>query len=679
MDKSLNIRRYILIGLIVLIIVVFAIRLIRLQLIDGEKYSNIIYAGSTREVTIKPTRGEIFGVNGEPLIVNKTAYDIIIDRAYITSDRTNEVVLSLTKRLSEENVNWIDNLPISTSQPFVFLENRENDVARLQRFLELQSYSTAENCIDALIDLYSLEDYSLTDARTVAGVRYEMTKKGYNLSTPYTFAKGINSSLAFSIEEDTENFSGIYTSEVAIREYVDGTFAPHILGSMGPIYENETEKYKELGYDLNDYVGKGGIEKLLESTLKGKNGTREVSLDYSGKVIGVSETLAPECGYSVYLTLDPKLQKATQEALANRIETMASTYDKKDGSQAKGGSAVAVNVKTGDVLAMATYPSYDNSTFNQDYYDLINNDLDPLVNRSLQGLYAPGSCFKPVTAVAGYSCGALEKNTTYYCNHTFTYFEDYQPTCMYTHEKLNLTTALQVSCNVFFYEIGVRAGIDRIANFAKQFGLGESTGIELFEYKGTMASIEARVAAGGIWYPGDVLQAAIGTSDSRFTPLQIAMYTATLANKGTRMNANIISKIVSYDGSEVISQTKPQVASVVDAEESVFDDIEKGMIAASHYAGGTAFRYFAGYPVTVASKTGTPENVGEKADDCIFICYAPAEDPEIAIAVVIEEGYQGYHGAPVAKEILDAYFGFGKYAEVISEETSSEITESQGE
>ena len=673
MGANVNIRRYILIALTAVIITVFAIRLIKLQLIDGDMYSDIVFAGSTKEVTVKSTRGEIFDVDGNPFVVNETAYDIIIDRAYISSDRTNEVVLALTNRLSSEGVEWIDTLPISTTQPFVFLENRQNDTARLQRFLELQSYSTVENCIDALIDLYALEDYSLDEARIIAGVRYEMSKKGYNISTPYTFAKGVSSALAFSIEEDTKNFAGIYTSEVAVRKYTDGTLAPHILGSMGPIYENETEQYKELGYDLSDYVGKGGIEKLLESSLKGKNGSREVSLDYSGRVIEVSEKLAPECGYSVYLTLNQKLQRATQDALANQIKAMASSSEPKYGSQAKGGSAVAVSVKTGDILAMATYPSYDISTFNEDYYELINNDLDPLINRALQGLYAPGSCFKPVTAVAGYSCGALESNTTYYCNHVFTYFEDYQPTCMYTHKKLNLTTALQVSCNVFFYELGIRAGIDRIANFARQFGLGESTGIELFEYKGKMASIEARVAAGGIWYPGDVLQAAIGTSDSRFTPLQLAMYTATLANDGTRMDANIISKIVSYDGTEIISQTKPQVASVVDADKSVFDAIEKGMIAASHYSGGTAYRYFAGYPVTVASKTGTPENVGTKADDCVFICYAPAEDPEIAIAVVIEEGYQGYHGAPVAKEILDAYFGFGKFSEILQvEETVSE-------
>ncbi len=672
METKLNIRRYILIGLIAIVFLLFSVKLIRLQLIDGEMYSNIVYAGSTRDVVIKPTRGEIYDVSGEPLVINEAAYDIIIDRAYITSERTNDVILALTKRLKSENTEWIDNLPISKTVPFVYLEGRDNDVARLQKFLELQSYSTAQNCIDALRDLYKLEDYSSDEIRTIAGVRYEMSKKGYNLSTPYTFAKGVSSTLAFSIEEDIENFAGIYASEVAIRKYTDGTFAPHILGSMGPIYENETEHYKELGYDLNDYVGKGGIEKLLESSLKGKNGAREVSLDYSGRVIDVSEKAAPQCGYSVYLTLNSKIQKATQNALKTRIEEMASTNEPKYGSQAKGGSAVVINVKTGDILGMATYPSYDISTYNQDYYDIINNELDPLVNRALQGLYAPGSCFKPVTAVAGYSCGALEDRTTYYCNHVFEYYEDYQPTCMYTHERLNLTTALQVSCNVFFYEIGVRAGIERIANFAKQFGLGEATGVELFEYKGVMASADNRVAAGGIWHPGDVLQAAIGTSDSRFTPLQIAMYTATLANNGTRMNANIISKITTYDGKEIISQSKPEIASVVDAEESVFAAIEKGMIAASHQPGGTAFSYFGGYPVTVASKTGTPENVGEKADDCIFICYAPAEDPEIAVAVVIEEGYQGYHGAPVAKEILDAYFGYGKYSDIPVEDTSSE-------
>ncbi len=675
MGAKLNVRRYILIAIAVIFVVLFAIRLVKLQLIDGDMYSDIVYAGSTKSVTVKSTRGEIFDRNGVPIVVNETAYDIIIDKAYIDSSRTNEVILLLSERLKEENIEWIDNLPISFTQPFTFLENSDSAISRLKKFLELQSYSTAGNCIEALIELYDLEEYPPEMARVICGVRYEMTQKGYNLSTPYTFAKGVPDSIAFLIEEDIASFSGIYVSEVPARKYTDGTLAPHIIGSIGPIYENETETYKELGYDLNDYVGKGGIEKLLESYLKGESGERLISLDYSGRVISVENTVSPQAGNSVYLTLDYELQKATQSALENRILEMRGGKEEKDGFNAKGGSAVAVAVKTGEVLAMATYPSYDISTFNQDYYELINNELNPLVNRALTGLYAPGSCFKPVTATAGYATGDLKSNTTFYCNHVFTFFEDYQPTCMYTHKTINLKTALQVSCNVFFYELGVKVGSQRLANFARQYGLGESTGIELFEYTGVMASEQNRVASGGIWQPGDVLQAAIGTSDSRFTPLQLAMYTATLANNGVRMNASIVSKITSYDGETIVEETSPSIASVVDAESHVFEDIKKGMVAASHESGGTAFKYFGDYPVKVASKTGTPENAGTKSDGCVFICYAPANDPEIAIAIVIEEGYQGYHAAPIAKEMLDAYFGYGKYATVVE----TEDTSSQGE
>ena len=653
MNKKRNSRAAVIIAFISIILAVYGVRLFQIQITDSENYRSLIDAAYVRTVTIPSTRGEIYDRNGVKLVSNRTSYNVIFDKAYIDNSELNEVILNMTTLLTQTGEKWIDGLEISKVQPFTFTSDGAS-VAYLKTFLGLQPHASAENCMDWLIDLYGLEKYSPEQARIIAGVRYKMSYEGYSLTSPYTFAKDISYNTALIVEENNALYGNVYIEEAAVREYIEGDLASSILGVTGAMSSEKYQQYKELGYKLNDTIGQFGIEALLETELKGTAGTREITIDSAGNILSIEDVVEPVAGNSVYLTIDSKLQRVTQDSLAETIEAIrkkAKTY----GYEAEGGAAVVVSVKTGDVLAAANYPTYDLSQYYSNYSEYASDPLFPLYNRAFNGLYAPGSCFKPVTAVATLTAGLVESKDYIYCGQVYTHFTDYQPTCMYHHGNINLSHALSVSCNVYFFEAGLRAGIERLVQFATQFGLGQSTGLELPESKGRMASPETRTALGGEWQAGDILQASIGQSDSQFSPLQLAMYTATLANNGERMSASIIQKLTSYDGNTTEYETMHLVASNVDADESVFKAIRDGMVEAS--TTGTARAQFAYYPVKVASKTGTPEN-GDGTCDAVFIAYAPADDPEIAVAVVIENGYQGYTAAPVAKAIFDQYFGF---------------------
>ena len=664
MNKKLNSRTAVIIAIFSLIFCICGVRLFQIQITDSENYRSLAGASYVRTVSVPSTRGEIYDRNGIKLVANRASYNVIFDKAYINNSELNEVILNMTNLLSQTGEEWIDGIDITKTQPFEFTSNGSS-VAYLKTFLGLQPHATAQNCIDWLIDLYGLENYTPEQARTIAGVRYKMSYEGYSLTSPYTFAKDISYGTALIIEENNALYGNVYIEEAAAREYIAGDLASSILGITGAMSSEKYAEYKELGYKLNDYIGQFGIEALLETQLRGTAGTREITLDSSGNILSVEDIVEPVAGNSVFLTIDSKLQRVMQDSLASTVDEVrkkSKTY----GYEAEGATAVAVSVKTGEILAAANYPTYDLSKYYSNYAEYANDPLLPLYNRAFNGLYAPGSCFKPVTATAALTAGLVESKDYIYCGHVYTHFSDYQPTCMYHHGNINLSRALSVSCNVYFFETGLRSGIERLADYASQFGLGKSTGLELSESIGRMASPETRESLGGEWQAGDILQASIGQSDSQFSPLQLATYTATLANNGERMSAHIIQKLTSYDTAVTEFETPLSVASKVDAEEAVFKAIKAGMVEAS--ATGTGRAQFANYPVKVACKTGTPEN-GDGTCDAVFIAYAPADDPEIAIAVIIENGYQGYTAAPVAKAVFDQYFGFNTTYDIVIDDS----------
>jgi penicillin-binding protein 2 len=584
-------------------------------------------------------------------------YDVIVDRAFFPDDneasQQNNIILELIRLFEQQGEEWNDSLPISRRAPFSFEVGYDDEIARLKKMIDAQEYATADNAMYWLIDRYELEDYSAAEARMIAGVRYTMEQRGFNLRNPYTFASDVSISTVVQVKERSYEFLGVDVEESASRYNPVGDVAPHMIGSIGPIYAEEYEELKAKGYALNDMVGKSGIESALESYLRGTDGKREIISDSYNNTIEANESVPPIPGNTVRLTLNSTLQRIAQESLEAQILYLNETAPAGEGKESDTGAAVVVEVKTGKILAAATYPTYDLTTYRKDYQLLSQDPLSPLVNRALTGQYAPGSTFKPTVGLTGLREHIIDDGSTVTCGHVYNYF-NHRFTCLGSHGATNLLGALRVSCNIFFYDVGRRVEIDAIDRTAQQLGLGEATGIELREAVGHRSNPETKLAVQGEeWYPGDTLQSSIGQLLHLYTPLQLANYAATIANRGTRMKLTLVDEILDYAQNTVIQPFSPQVAEVLeDTPLEAFESVIRGMVAAST---GTANGTFGGYPITVASKTGTPET--EELPNSVFIAFAPAEDPEIAICVVIEKGWHGYTGAPVAKALFDEYFG----------------------
>ena len=671
MERKANQKRiWILFGLILCVCIIFGIVLIEIQIVHGQSYAELATKGATRSQTIQAARGEITDRYGRPLVQNKVGYNVTLDKAYLTRGEENEIILRLLSLLQAAGEEWIDKLPITQTEPFSFYEEQETEIAKLKDFLDVGSYTSVDDVMSWLVERYELESYTPVQQRMLAGIRYEMERQGFSITTPYTLAEDVDVSTVIQIKERSYELSGVMVTESTIREYVAGDIAPHLIGQIGPIYAEEYAELKDQGYAMNDTIGKSGIEEAFESQLRGENGKRTITLNANGEVIDATVTQSPVPGNSIMLTLDLDLQRIAQDSLEDEIQWLQANGEEGEGKEATAGAVVAIEVKTGEILAMASYPTYNLATYNQDYNTLLANPDNPLFNRALQGTYAPGSIFKPLVGTAGLQEGLITPSYTYTCNHVYTYYDDYQPKCLGWHPNYTVMDALRVSCNIFFYDLGRRLGIDTLLDYAKQFGLGEPTGIELPEAIGHMASPAYSESIGEIWNPGDVLQASIGQGKSLFTPLQLAAYTATLANGGVRMKTHLVKSIHTYNLDETVEEIEPEVVVDMDLSDTAVSAIRDGMIRASGQNGysGTSGAYFGNYPISVASKTGTPETTGYP--NGTYICYAPADDPQIAVAVVIENGYHGYWGAAVAKAIFDEYF-FGKTNDQLPTQTDT--------
>ena len=645
----------------------YSLKLLKLQVVDGESFRNISEKSRIVEQTIEAARGEIVDRNGRPLAVNDVSFNIVIDQTFVEKKKLNDTIYSLIIRMEENDEEWLDNLPISMSQPFEYLPDSESSISSLKSFVNINS-SDPTDALFWLANRYDLEEEKdLVKARKIAGVRYRMEINGFSMSSPYTFATDVSMDLGTIIMEHSIDYPGAFVHETTTRRYVDGSIAPHIIGQVGPIFPEELEYYtNELGYNNDDLIGKSGIEKVAEEHLRGKDGTRHIEINYQGDIINVVESESPEPGKTLALTIDNDLQKATSDALEKQIKNLnATAATDGDGKSANAGAAAVLHVKTGEVLALANYPTYDLNTYNQDYTILNADPNKPLFDRALSGQYVPGSVFKPGMSVAGLAEDIITKDSIVTCNRLYTFYEDHTFSCLGNHGDTTVEKALSVSCNVFYYEIGRLMGIDNIEKYATELGLGVPTGIELPEQKGRVITPEifATLNEGQIWTGGNVLQAAIGQMDTLVTPLQLANYTATIANRGKRMDVNIIKSIEQYDYQETLYTQPHDVAHKLDVSPDVFEIVVDGMVQTSRT--GSARAMFANYPIDVAAKTGSPQTSSATINST-FIAFAPADDPEIAIAVVIENGGQGTTGAPVARDIFDYYFSYTATSEKVS-------------
>ena len=650
--------------------IVLILQLFNLQIVHGQEYRETSNTRLTRESTLKAARGNILDSTGNKLVTSETSFSLELYKTKIEDDVLNNTILKTINILKANEDEYIDNLPIAVNPVRYTLS--EESLKDWKTGLEIPENATAQEAFDFLKQKYNISNND-EEAIKIMAVRYEITRTGYSNIKPVEIAKDISRESAVQIREQSNDLPGMTIATGSKVKYTSGNLASHILGQVGPITEEEL-KGQEDKYDLNDIIGKTGIEYIFEDYLKGTDGVKQIDMAVDGTVTEEYVSEEAVAGSDVVLTIDANLQKVAEEALKKNIEKIANGgfYET---SPADAGAVVVMNVKTGEVLAMVSYPDYDPQLFvdgiSQEQYDSY-KEGDNLVNRAISGVYSPGSTYKMVTATAGLESGAITTKTR--INDTGVYPKFGNPVCWYWstyrrgHGYLNVTQAIQKSCNYFFYETGYRTGIENIVKYAKYYGLGSKTGIELLgESTGTIARPEIVEERGEVWTPGYTLSAAIGQGDNGFTPIQMAKYISTLANGGDSVDVTLIKSIIRPDGTEVSKEElesyvnerlgyTPEEPENLDLKEENIDAILKGMKGVTE-SGGTAYSTFANFDIEVAGKTGSAETGDDSVVHGWFVGFAPFDNPEIAVVVLIENAGSGGFTAETARDIMAEYFG----------------------
>lgn len=659
-------RRIISVVALLAFLVFFAFDLVKIQIIDGEKYDAASSSVSASTAPISAARGEIVDEQGKPLVYNDQGYSVIFDAAYFPSSndnaRRNEIIHSLIQLFEGNSLEWTDNLPLIFDEngAIAFKADSEKEIKEMKSrdMLRLNDYATAQNCFDALIDRYELENYSAQDARKISSVRYEMERIYFRIGNPYTFALDVPEEIIAKIKENSGYFQGVDVQVVPVRKYADGMLAPHILGRIGAIDADEYAEKKDEGYKITDSIGKSGIESAMEKYLKGIDGEATVYTDGDGNRT-TEVTTEPIHGNTVVLTINAGLQEVTNRALEQALWDYAGTQGNMVESA---GAAVVINCKTGAILSSTTYPTYDISTYSDNVEALNTAPGSPLWNRALLSTYATGSTMKPSVAIAALEEGIIDTEFTVYCSGSYNYLGQHFK-CEQSHDSrfVDVVHAIDESCNTFFYEVGKMLGIEKMNEYRTLFGLGAKTGCELGEAAGVLDSPEYRSSLGQSWLPGYTIQSAIGQAGNLFTPIQLANYCATIANGGIRYKTHFVKCIKNYDYSGTVLETKPEIVADTGVSAETLNTVKQGMLEVG--TTGYCARYFAHLPVKVAAKTGTSQEIRKldgvsvKINNGFLIAFAPYENPEIAVAVVGEGMTSGAFVAPVVAEIVDYYFG----------------------
>ncbi|MFQ9028733.1 MAG: penicillin-binding transpeptidase domain-containing protein [Oscillospiraceae bacterium] len=635
----------------------------------GENRAKSISSNAASE-TVTASRGIITDRNGKVLVSNRLAYTLVFDRSGFDDDAAlNAAILRLVQLCEETGTGWNDTLPIGRVGNFLRYSNARSET--FDKFIEkndLTSGASGRQLLSELRELYHVdESLSEREARLIVGVRYELHSRD-----SYTFAEDVSTEVLSLITDG--RYEGVTIRTASARVY-NTALAAHILGTIGPIWQEEWSSnedtgyvgYADKGYSMNDLVGKDGVEKAFESYLRGTDGRRLITTDETGKITGELYTREPQPGGTVALTLDIDLQADVEAALA---ETISGMIDKD--SNERGGAAAVVSVGTGEVLALASYPTYDLSTFNEDYDELVNDQRLPMFNRATQGIYAPGSTFKMVTAVAALESGIITPSSIIQDRGIYTYYKDPQPMCWIysqtgsTHGRINVSQAITDSCNYFFYEVGRLTGIRTLDSYASQFGLGQSTGIEIGDSSGVLASPEWAESHDQEWTDGQTITAAIGQSYNLFTPLQLANYVATLVGGGDHYQAHLLKNVKAYDNSRLLYMYGDKPMNTVEISDSTLSAVTRGMHELT-VSGSVAYA-FENCVVSAGAKTGSAQ-VGTDIANGVFVAYAPYENPEIAVAIVIEKGGSGAALANTAVEIINSWFSRAQDGAAIGENT----------
>lgn len=697
MKKLVSTGRLFAFGLLVVALLALCVgTLYKLQIIEGAAYYEESQNKQGSEQTVTAARGNILDRYGRVLVSNRECYNLKISDKRLFSDEVedpNAVILQMINMVEAAGDKYTDDLPITKEPPFEYTNMTDIQRMLLNAYLKdkgLDEDTTAVELMSYFRTRYDIAgSYNAEEMRKIASVRYAVNVRYAINTNPYVFVEDASIDLISDLMGVVGNVVEVETSY--IREY-NTQYAAHILGYVQAMSDADMEKYRpgkeNSTYDYDTKVGKDGVEFAFENWLHGTNGKATVERTASGTVTSTIYTEDPVPGNHVYLTIDIQLQEAVERILETGIQTLQLKRDE-DNLKAvsegrtddvrediQGGAIVVVDIKTGEPLAIASYPTYNLSTLLEDYDEISSTEYDPLFNRALLGAYAPGSTFKPCTAIAGLSENIINTETQILCDGVFTKYSDqgYAPECwIYTQDHLthgndNVTEALKDSCNIFFYTMADNLGIRKLMEYAEDFGLGESTGIELVETTGNMANPDNHLTYDvDEWVDGDTVQTGIGQSDSLFTPLQLAEYCAAIANGGTRHSAALLKSVRSFDYSRQLYQKDTEALSTVETADYNWAAVQRGMyLMANDISSSSLTVYYAlgnysynGVSLPVAAKTGTSQLGEDKTNNAIFMCYAPFDDPQIAISIVVERGQSGANLSSMARNVLDAYFGLG--------------------
>lgn len=650
-------RVYVLLGFFCAFLVLFFAVLYDAQVVHGSENRARSITSNTASETVTASRGIITDRNGKVLVSNRLAYTLVVDKSSFGKDEAalNDAIWQLIQLCQEQGVTWNDTLPMTTgSSPQLTSKSLTESFREYLDDNKLPTDGGSAEVLAAMRKLYKVDDsYTGAQARLIVGVRYELDGR-----SSYTFAEDVSTELLGRITDG--KYRGVTIKTAAARVY-NTKLAAHILGTVGAIWQEEWRSdestgyvgYADKGYNMNDLVGKDGVEKAFEEYLHGNDGKRLITTDENGKITGELYTREPQPGGTVALTIDIDLQQVVEDTLASTIQGMID----KDSNE-RGGAAAVIQVGTGEVLAMASYPTYDLETFNQDYDELVKDERLPMFNRATQGVYAPGSTFKLCTSVAALEEGIITPSTIIEDKGIYTYYVDPQPMCWIwrqahtTHGRINVSQAIVDSCNYFYYEVGRLTGIKKLDEYATAFGLGQSTGIEIGDVSGVLASPEWAEAHDREWTDGQTITAAIGQSYNLFTPLQLANYVATLVSGGEHYEAHLLKNVKSYDNSRIIDVYGKGPLNDLNISDSTMAAVTKGMHDLTYDSLRSAFSRCV---VEAGAKTGSAQ-VGTDIANGTFVAYAPYDDPEIAIAIVVEKGGSGSLLANAAVDIINAWF-----------------------
>ena len=674
MERMIRFRAGVLAALLILVLAVYSFRLYYVQVVEPGGDTNNITTFETR-TRVKAARGNILDTNGNVLVTNRASYDLVINHYVITSSADpNGALYQLAMLCQDRGIEYTDHLPISKEAPFEYTLSEYNSTWQgyFQTYLvsrDLDSDIKAPLLMEKLRESYKLpEEWTDEEARAVLGLRYELSlRNGVASLSNYVFLSDVdNETLAAVLELNTP---GLNVEASTVRQY-NTAYAAHVLGHVSAMNAEQWEYYKEIdGYSMDAQVGQGGFEEAFEEYLHGTDGTRVDVVTKDGTLVKSYYEVEPQAGQNVQVSIDLNLQTAAEDAMAITIEKLRDPEynDEEDGRDAGGAAVVAMDVRTGQVLVCASYPTYDLSTLTENFNDLLDAELDPMYNRALQATYPPGSTYKMSMVVAAIMDDQIDRYTKIVDEGVFTKYAGFRANCLkwtsqgQTHGSIDAADALKVSCNYFFYVLGDMMDIEDIDATAKALGLGEYTGVELYEALGQRANPETKEKEhegdDSRWYKGDQILAAIGQSENRFTPIQLCSYVNTLVNQGTRLKATFLDRVVSADYQSVVYENSVQILSEYAISDEAYEAYTTGMRKCASESGGTARKIFKDYPVEVAAKTGTAQTgIANSSDNGAFVCYAPYEDPEIVVAVYGEKAGHGSSLGEIARSVLDAYF-----------------------